>query len=64
VTGSRLALDRDGRRVVLDDEGRRYRVLGDEIGAGADGSIGFTGRKRHGDATTSMAGEMEEGRVT
>jgi len=36
----------NGRPVaVIDAEGRRYKIRGDQVGAGPDGRIGFTGER-------------------
>ena len=39
---SRVAQDANGKPIVIDETGRRYRVVGDQIEAGG-GRIGFTG---------------------
>lgn len=45
VTVGRLTMNSDGTRMVVDEYGRRYRVIGNEIGAGPEGRITFTGEK-------------------
>jgi len=43
---SRIVRGENGRPVaVIDAEGRRYKIRGDQVGAGPDGRIGFTGER-------------------
>jgi hypothetical protein len=44
VTASRLATDNHGRRIVIDEYGKRYIVLGDQIDAAGTG-VSITGER-------------------
>jgi hypothetical protein len=44
---SRIVRGENGRPVaVIDAEGRRYKIRDDQVGAGPDGRIEFTGERR------------------
>ena len=45
VTASRKTTNEHGRPMVVDEDGRRFRVLGDQISAGAECRFGFTGER-------------------
>jgi hypothetical protein len=58
---SRLARDAQGRPVGVDDQGRRYRVIGDQVAAGGTAISFMSAAAKTGRRVKPLVAELEPG---